>query len=295
MIRNKYLIENLDGFLEMQIALKQKYNRLISEMIHSSFIVAHDLDLKPVEMSLDGKRYVFIFTDEEEFIKAFPADDVVAMDFEFNVLKGFINYDKFDGLILNVSSHNFYLTGKFLNDLEDVPCSSIDHSGAYSSEELKLMKNLANNEILEQFIKGSGNFSELIELISSNVLFALAVSDKDMDILEFDGVIETWGLDDRFEYYSHDQYVALFTTESKMNDIETSKFKYISLVDFATIVHYTIKNEFEGIIINPDDENYIIPIELLLKNWALINQTCFDYNLVTAKNTLFVIDDTDSF
>lgn len=290
MIRNKYVLENLDGFLEMQIALKQKYDRLISEIIHSSFIVAHDLDLNPVEMSLDGKRYAFIFTDEEKFIKAFPTDDIVAMDFELAVLKGFINYDKFDGLILNVSTHNFYLTGEFLNNLKDLPSTSINHSDAYSSEELKMMKNLANNEKLEQFIKGSGNLSEMIEMISSNVLFALAVSDKDMGILEFDGVIETWGLDDRFEYYSHDQYVALFTGESKMKDIETSKFKYLSLVDFATIVHYTIKNEFEGIIINPDDEGYRIPIETLIRNWALINKTCFDYNLVTAKNTLFVID-----
>ena len=290
MIRNRYLLENLDSFIEMQIALKQKYDQLISEIIHSSFIVAHDLDFKPVEMSLDGKRYAFIFTDEEEFIKAFPADDIVAMDFEFNVLKGFINYDKFDGLILNVSTHNFYLTGKFINGLKDIPSSSINHSDAYSSEELKMMKNLANNKELEQFIKCSGNFSDLIELISSNVLFALAISDKDMGILEFDGVIETWGLDDRFGYYCHSQYVALFTSESKMKDIETSKFKYLSLVDFATIVHYTIKNEFNGIIINPDNENYMIPIELLLNNWALINQTCFDYNLVTAKNTLFVID-----
>ena len=64
MIRNKYLLENLESFLEMQIALKKKYDRLISEIIHSSFIVAHDLDLKPVEMSLDGKRYAFIFTDD---------------------------------------------------------------------------------------------------------------------------------------------------------------------------------------------------------------------------------------
>ena len=290
MIRNRYVLENLDGFLEMQIALKQKYDRLISEMIHSSFIVAHDMDYKPVEMLLDGKRYAFIFTDEEEFIKAFPSEGILPMDFEFNVFKGFINYDKFDGLILNVSTHNFYLTGEFINGLKDIPNSSINHSDAYSSEELKMMKNLANNEKLEQFIKGSGNFSELIELISSNVLFALAVSDKDMGILEFDGVIETWGLDDRFEYYTHDQYVALFTNENKLRDIETAKFKYSALVDFATIVHYTIKNEFKGIVINPDDENYVISIETLIRNWTLINRTCFDFNLVTAKNTIFVID-----
>lgn len=290
--KNTYLMESFDEFMKTQLILRQHHDRFISEIIHSSFLLAIDKELKTVALSLDNRKYAFIFTDADEFEKAFPADDMMAIDYDLDVLIGILNKEKFDALILNVSSHNFYLTREFLNNLKDVPNTSIiDHSGAYSSEELKFLKNSANNKKVEEFIRCPGEFSRLVEIISSNVLFGLVISDKDMDILECDGVIETWCLVGNFDLYSHEKYAALFTSEDKLKNIETSKFKYLSLVDFATIVHHSIKNEFKGIVINPGEENYLIPVEMLIENWSLIYQTCFDYDLVTAKNTLFMLDD----
>jgi len=122
-------------------------------------------------------------------------------------------------------------------------------------------------------------------------LFALIESDNDMDILESNGIIETIGLEDKYAYHTHNNHVPLFTREDKIRSVETSKFKYLSLVNFATLVHYTIKNEFSGIVVNPEDEAYEVPVDVLIENWSLINCTCWDERLVSAKYTIFMMGD----
>ena len=107
--------------------------------------------------------------------------------------------------------------------------------------------------------------------MSSTVLFALVESDNDMGILESNGIIETYGLIDKYDYHTHKGHVALFTREDKVKSVETSKFKYLSIVNFASLVHYVIKQELGGIVINPDEDSYDLPIEVLIRNWSLIN------------------------
>ena len=88
----------------------------------------------------------------------------------------------------------------------------------------------------------------MVRILSSNPLFGLVISDRDMDILEEDGMIETRGLLDKYDFYHHNRYVALFTSERGLRNVETPKFRYLSLVDFALIAHHSIKNELEGIV-----------------------------------------------
>ncbi len=290
MTENNYLTKSLDDFLDLSTTLKQYRNRFISELIHSSFLVANDKSHRIMTMSLDGKRYAFIFTDEDEFRKAFPNENVSSTSLEFATLKSVLNGFKLDGFILNVSGQNLYLEKEFINDLRYVPSDTIDSSEAYSQEELQSLKGSIDNGDLEEFLKSPEGFPELIRTMSSNPLFGLVISDSDMDILEEGGMIETMGLFDKYDFYNHNGHVALFTSERGLGNVETPKFRYLSLVDFALVAHHSIRHELKGIVINPNVENYIIPTEMLIENWSLISRLCHNERLVSGRHYLFVID-----
>ena len=288
-MNNTYLTGNLDNFLELTDMLREVQDRFISELIHSSFLIAVDEKYNPVCMSINGEKYAFIFTSTEEFEKTYPHDDVSSLEAELSALMDVIKPFRLGGFILNASTQNFCLTKNFLKGLDDIPSCIICSSKAYSSEELKNLRKSIDNEALENFIRTSDDYMEFFRIMSSSVLFAIAESESDMDILEHDGIVDTFGLDHKYDYYIHENHVALFTGEDKIECIESSKFRYLSLVNFASLVHYSINRELEGIVINPGEDDYIVPIDVLIENWALINQTCFDERLVSASHSLFQI------
>ncbi|WP_298523423.1 SseB family protein [uncultured Methanobrevibacter sp.] len=290
MVINKYLTKNLDCFLDLSVTLKRYRDRFVSELINSSLLIAHDENIIPITLILDSEKYGFIFTDVEEFKKAFPDASSSSLDFEFSTLKEILNDFKMDGFILNVSTQNIYLTKKFINNLNDLPSNILDCSDAYSAEELQSLKDSLNNGKVEDFIKNSGNFIQLLKIISSNPLFGLMVCDNDMSIIECDGVIDTFGLTDKYDFYNQNQHVALFTDESRLKNVKTDKFKYLSLVDLSVVAHYSIKHELGGIAINPCDENYMIPTEILVEHWPLINRMCYNKRLISGKRYLFTFD-----
>ena len=288
-MNNRYLTEGLNDFLDLTDMLREAQDRFVSELIHSSFYLALDEKMNPLRLSINNNDYAFIFTSPEEFDKAYPREDVPSMDIGLSSLMDIIHIYKLDGLILNVSTQNFYLTKKFLKGLNDLPSNITLSSEAYSTEELKRLRKSIDNRYVEDFIRKSNNYMEFFEMMSSAVLFAVVESESDMGILEHDGIVDTFGLDNKPDYYTHSQNVALFTSEDKAKGIKTSKFRYLCLVNFAALVHYAIKNEFEGITINPNEENYVVPIDVLIRNWALINRTCWDERMVSAGHNLFQI------
>ena len=290
MTNNIYLTKNLDRFLDLSATLKRYQDRFVSELINSSLLIAHDGEDLPITLTLDGKKYAFIFTDEEEFKKAFSGNDSFSLDFEFSTLKQILNEFKMDGFILNVSTQSLYLTRKFINDLNDLPSTIIDCSDAYSAEDLQYLKDSLNNENLQNSIRNSGDFIQLVKSISSNPLFALMVCDNDMEILECGGMIDALGLGDKYDFYNQKQYVALFTDKDRLKHVDTPKFRYLSLVDFSVVAHYSIKNELRGIVINPDEERHVITNEELVDNWPLINRMCHNRKLISGKRYLFIID-----
>ena len=289
MAKNYYLKQNLDNLLSLSRTLNQYHNRFIMELVNSSFLIAHDENHRPVLLILDNSKYALIFTDKEEYEKAFPGDDSY-LDMEFSRLKNALNGIDLDGFILNISTQNLYLSRKFINDLENLPNLTFDCCEACTAEEILSLKHSVNNDLLEKYIKNPKEFQELLGIISSNPLFTAVTCDKDMDILEYEGVIDAMEFAGKYDFYRKGQYATIFTNEDKLKDIETSKFKYLSLVDFARIAHYSIGRELKGIVINPNEEAYMIPTEELLENWPLINRMCHNERLISGMHYLFKID-----
>ena len=289
--KNDFLIKSLDDYLDLAASMRQRHDRFISELMHSSFLIAHDERHLPITLSLNNRDFAFIFTSGEEFKKTFPDAEEPYMKIKLAALKSILKPFNLEGFILNVSSQNFYITRELLNSLDDIPADFVSPCGGYSCDELKKLRSSIDNGNLEDFIKNPKGYSELFDIISSTALFGMMVSDKDMDVLEHDGIIGTFGIDHKYDFHTHNDYVSAFTSEDKLKEIETSKFRYSSLVNFPSLVHFTINRELKGVILNPGHDDYIIPTEALLKYWGLINRTCWNDRLAASMYDLFSIED----
>ena len=60
-------------------------------------------------------------------------------------------------------------------------------------------------------------------------------------------------------------YATLFTSDEKMNHINTNKFKYSQIVNLATLVNFVLSEDLDGIILNPESDNVLITRYNLLK------------------------------
>ena len=60
-------------------------------------------------------------------------------------------------------------------------------------------------------------------------------------------------------------YATLFTSEAKMEPIKTHKFKYSQLINLATLVNFILTEDMDGLIINPESDNVLIPRPSLLR------------------------------
>ena len=60
-------------------------------------------------------------------------------------------------------------------------------------------------------------------------------------------------------------YATVFTSESKMDVINTDKNKYSQLVNLATLVNFILTEDMDGLILNPESDNVLIPRVTLLR------------------------------
>ena len=60
-------------------------------------------------------------------------------------------------------------------------------------------------------------------------------------------------------------YATLFTSEAKMESIATSRHKYSQLINLATMVNFILTEDMDGLIINPEIDNVLIPRASLLR------------------------------
>lgn len=287
-IKNNYLIKNLDDALNTSALLKKHYGRFLQELVHSTFLIAYE-ESDPIILDVDGRSYAFIFTDEDEFRKSFPNDKFQSGELEMDTLIHIIKGRKLDGYILNASSQNFYMNRKLLNGLDDIPCECLSCE-SYDNEMLKQIRDSVNNEHIEWSIEMKDDLSIILERISEITMFALVVSDRDMDILEVNGMVQTFGITEDYDFYTHNGYVALFTGEYMTQFVETSKFKYLAVANVSSLAHHAISQELKGVIINPGHGDYIISTDELLKNWNFINTWCNDERLGWARYNFFRID-----
>ena len=60
-------------------------------------------------------------------------------------------------------------------------------------------------------------------------------------------------------------YATIFSSEEKIRKVETDKFRYSQVVNLAMLVNFVLSEDMEGIVLNPNTDNVLIPRVTLLK------------------------------
>ena len=245
--------------------------RLINEFRYSNLYIPakrEDNTLNFIIYEDSGSKITPLFTDHDEFNKFFKdADDIRLLQNSFELYQNVLRTSEIDGYILNPSSEKYLFKKEFLLAIENVPKTNFFSTKAYTSEELFDLKKSIDNVDLERFISNQmniGDFEGLFELMANSTLLALMLSDlnikKDVISLKDMGPIAQM-YNDRVGGV----YAALFTSDEKMGAVRTSKNRYSQIVNLATLVNFVLMEDMDGIIINPETDNVLIPRMKLLK------------------------------
>ena len=286
--------DNLDDLDDFAV------DRFISELKHSNLIIAADLDSTSLKFRLvrfEGKAYGLLFTDMAEFRKCLSDDESGSHTYDFNVYKTIIQEGALDGYVINPASEGFFLKRDLVLAITDLPHHRYASDDAYTSSQLKTLKDSIDNEALEDFIRNPSNIGDydgLFEMISDSTLLTLMLSDEDLSCFANDGVIsmmETGPIGFLYLDEIGGQYATVYTSESKIANVATGYNKYSQLVNFSQLANFILNDDMDGIIINPNSDNVLLTREVLLEYSNLLERTCNDSRLNGAIFSLFLIEE----
>jgi len=219
-----------------------------------NFIIYDDEDLKITPL----------FTDLDEFHKFYKSADIEVLNNSFELYQNILKTSDIEGYILNPASEKYLFKKEFILAIKNIPKTNFYSTNAYSEDELKaIMKNL-NNDELEGFISNPqniGDYEALFERLSNSRLLAAMISENDLAAYMKDGVINQQSTGPLATMYMDNvggSYAVLFTSESKIKDVNVRGYKYSQLVNLATLVNFVLCEDMEGIILNPGSDNVLI-------------------------------------
>lgn len=259
--KNNQLTEDLAFKLINEFRYSNLYIPAKRENYELNFIIYEDEDFKITPL----------FTDLDEFNKFFKNDtDIEIMQNPFEVYQNILKSTDLEGYILNPSSEKYLFRKEFILSIKNIPKTNYFALNAYSTDELKNMKNQPN-ESLENFIKNPnniGNFEGLFEEFSKSNILTLMVSDVDLTTYATDGVISmtdsgplAWMHVDKVG----GEYATIFSSEDKIKEVKTDKFKYSQVVNLSMLVNFVLSEDMDGIILNLDSDDVLISRQTLLK------------------------------
>lgn len=284
--RNNELTEDLAFKLINEFRYSNLYIPAKRENYELNFIIYEDEDFKITPL----------FTDLDEFNKFFKNDtDIEIMQNPFEVYQNILKSSDLEGYILNPSSEKYLFRKEFILSIKNIPKTNYFCLDAYSSDELMQMKNQTNNS-LEDFIKNPnniGNFEGLFEEFSKSVLLTLMVSDVDLAQYAKDGVISMTDSGPLAQMHVDKvggEYATIFSSEDKIKQVKTDKFKYSQVVNLSMLVNFVLSEDMDGIILNLDSDNVLISRQTLLKYSLGFEKYVNDERLCESIYYMFLID-----
>ncbi len=303
MIRTKVIHTHLRAVMaeihDAQENLSEElFRRLEAELKHSSLILAGDVGESTVNFStvkVDGEQYGLLFTDMDEFAKAFPDFRVESHVHPFEVYADMLKTTTLDGFFINIATECFPLPAACIEDDDARKQNRYPLDNSYTSEELKHLKSQMDNSSLEEFIRNPENtarYEELFGLISKSTILTLRLSEENLDDKAVDGVIS---MEDEGEghFYTDTvggRYATVFTSEEKIKDIETPMNRYSQIVNFSQFSECALYGDMDGIVINPESDNILLTREILLEFSDMLERTCNDSRLNSAIFHMFLME-----
>ena len=273
--------------------------RLINEFRYSNLLIPAKRQNDTLNFIIyddeDGK-ITPLFTDRDEFRKFYRDDDIQVLENSFELYQNVIRTTDIDGYILNPASEKYLFTDKFILGITNLPKTNFYSSNPYSKEELKNLRDSINNESLEGFIENPSNrgyFEGLFEKLSESTVMALMLSGQDLSQFAEDGIIsmqETGPLAQMYIDRIGGEYATVFTSEDKMRVVGGDSFRYSQIVNVATLVNFVLSEDMDGIVINPESDNVLIPRSELLRYSLGFEKFADDERLSTSIFYMFAIE-----
>ena len=248
--------------------------RLINEFRYSNLYIPakrESLTLNFIIYEDNGLRLTPLFTDKDEFNKFFKdGDGIELMENSFELYQNILLTSGLDGYILNPATEKYVFTKEFVLDIKNVPKTNFYAADTYSKEEIREMKNSKNHD-LDDFIANPnhiGDYEALFEELSKSTLLTLMVSDIDLSPKAKDGIISLMDIGPMAQMYTDNVggvYATIFSSEDKLRIVNTNKFKYSQVINLAMLVNFVLSEDMDGIVLNPDSDNVLIPRATLLR------------------------------
>ena len=271
MMNHKHLRNVIEDIYSNDNRLTEELtSRLINEFRYSNLYIPAKRENNTLNFIIyedDEIKITPLFTDLDEFHKFFKDEDIQALQNSFELYQNILKTTDIQGYILNPSSEKYVFKKEFILAISNIPKTNFFTTNPYTEEELIDLRNSINNESLENFIEDRanvGDFEGLFEHMANSRLLALMLSDLDIkkDIISLK---ETGPIASMYTDRVGGVYATLFTSEAKMESITTSRHKYSQLINLATMVNFILTEDMDGLIINPESDNVLIPRASLLR------------------------------
>ena len=272
--------------------------KLINEFKYSNLLIPAKKENGTLNFIIyedEDAKITPLFTDRDEFRKFYSDDDIQVLENTFELYQNVIKTTEIEGYILNPASEKYLFSSEFILSITNLPKTNFYSSNPYTESELKDIRNNIDNGNLEDFITSPSNvgyFEGLFEKLSSSTLLALMLSNQDLTPYAEDGIISMQSTGPLARMHVDrigGEYATLFTSEEKMGHVRTDLYRYSQIVNLATLVNFVLSEDMDGIVINPDSDNVLIPRSELLKYSLGFEKYANDERLSTSIFYIFPI------
>ena len=278
-----------DNRLNENLALK-----LVNEFRYSNLYIAARKEndtLNFITYEYNDMKLTALFTDHDEFRKFHHEDDIQLLQNSFELYQNILKTTDFDGYILNPASERYLFTKEFILTITNIPKTNFYTTDAYSAGELLDIFRNVDNRYLEEYIsnpKNVGDYEMLFERLANSTILTLMVSDMefDNDIIDLREIGPVAGM---YTDKVGGIYVTIFSSTDRIRHVNTSKFKYAQLVNLAMLVNYVLVEDLDGIVLNPDSDNVLIPRSVLLRYSLGFERYANDARLCEALYYMFAL------
>ncbi|MBR3139984.1 MAG: SseB family protein [Methanobrevibacter sp.] len=279
-----------DNRLNEDLALK-----LVNEFRYSNLYIAARKEndtLNFITYEYNDLKLTALFTDHDEFRKFHHEEDIQLLQNSFELYQNILKTTDFDGYILNPASERYLFTKEFILTITNIPKTNFYTTDAYSAGELLDIYRNVDNRYLEEYIsnpKNVGDYEMLFERLANSTILTLMVSDMefDNDIIDLREIGPVAGM---YTDKVGGIYVTIFSSTDRIRHVNTSKFKYAQLVNLAMLVNYVLVEDLDGIVLNPESDNVLIPRSVLLRYSLGFERYANDARLCEALYYMFALD-----
>lgn len=242
----------------------------------------------------DGRVFLPLFTSQDEFVKHYGDDsEYEPIDNEFEIYAGIADGEGIDAIIIDVESLCFEVPKPVLEFAEADFSISYDDIDTRSLEEIRNVYDNVSNADIIGFISDESNADDyegiMVELSNADMINLVASQDA-LDEFAKDGAIkadDVGGFSLCTVEDGDSRYAIMFTDkESALKAVQDDGLHYYAqLTRVSELFEFVLRNDMDGVIINPFGEEFTIPrsellsqasgIELIVEDASFRN--CLEY------------------